>query len=161
MWQNAQAIELWIINLGKSHSSLINANLVPAIPLIRLYENSSTLELIPCPGVVLSFWFETQRFESLHISLAPQKNYVNQIYTGGLPAPYSSLKNRFDVIKILGLPYKSIDSQILKDNNFLGFSGWDFYEFNEASNSNFQVEFQYSATEEICTISFSLFDRES
>jgi len=162
MWENAQAIELWIRNLGKSHSSLIHENLIPALPLKRLYDDSNSLGIEPCPGVELNFWFETQRFEEVVISLIPLDPSIHPPYSGSLPSPFDRLKSSADVHAEFGKPYKSNGAMAWEtDGVSFAIGGWDFYELNENLHPNCQVEFQYDKTLNVSLLSFSLFDKES
>jgi hypothetical protein len=160
MWENAQAIERWIRNLGKSHSSLVNSGVIPAVPLTRLYEDSQSLEVTPCPGIELSFWFETQRFEALYILRISQDPIKAPPYSGSLPAPFDTLKNQSDVRSVLGEPYRS-NGPMSWDNPTFKIGGWDFYELDESVNSNCQIEFQYDESLVISLLSFSVTDKES
>jgi len=161
MWDNAQAIELWIRNLGKSHSCLVQNKVIPALPLKRLYENSHSLEVEPCPGVELSFWFETQRFEAINITVISQGPDAIPAYSGELPAPYTGLSSQSEVWAKLGEPYKSNGAMKFDSNPPITIGGWDFYDGDSALNDNCQVEFQYDEHLRVNLITFSVFDRES
>lgn len=161
MWENAQAIELWIKNLGKSHSSLVNSNIIPALPLGRLYDNSQSLEVEPCPGIELSFWFETQRFEAIYIYLISQNPSKALSYSGALPSPFDLLKTQKDVHSTMGVPFKSNGPMTWSEPAAFKIGGWDFYELDTSLNSNCQVEFQYDEEMNIFLLSFSVFDKES
>lgn len=160
MWENAQAIELWIKKLGKSYSNLVNSNLVPAQPLARLYEDSQSLEVEPCQGIELSFWFETQRFEAIYITLISQVPDQEQAYSGTLPPPFDLLKTQVDVRATLGAPYKSKGAESWIGPPAFKMGGWDFYELDSSLNPNCQVEFQYDQKMNIYLLSFSVFDKE-
>ena len=162
MWEDAQAIELWIKNLGKSHSCLVQEKVIPALPLRRLYEDSQSLEIEPCPGIELSFWFETQRFEAIYISLISQDPDVIPAYAGALPSPFDRLKSQGDVHALLGLPFKSREGMTWNDEGrtFI-IGGWDFYELGKSINPNCQIEFQYDEHFNIYLLSFAVFDKES
>lgn len=161
MWENAQAIELWIKNLGKSHSSLVNSNIIPALPLEHLYEDSQSLEVQPCSGIELSFWFETQRFEAIYIYLISQDPERFQPYSGPLPMPFDLLKKQKDVHTTLGSPFKSNGPMLEAETSSFKIGGWDFYELDSSLNPNCQVEFQYDGEMNVYLLSFSVFDKES
>jgi hypothetical protein len=161
MWENAQAIELWIRNLGKSHSNLVNSGVIPAVPLTRLYEDSQSLEVTPCPGIELSFWFESQRFEAIYIVRISQDPIKAPAYCGSLPAQFDALKTQSDVRDTLGEPYSSRGPMSWEEPHYFKIGGWDFYELDDKLNSNCQIEFQYNESLEISLLSFSVMDKES
>lgn len=161
MWENAQAIERWIRNLGKSHSSLVNSGVIPAVPLTRLYEDSQSLEVVPCPGIELSFWFESQRFEALYIIKVSQDQTKAPAYSGSLPTPFDALKTQSDVRASLGEPFRSNGPMAWDEPYSFTIGGWDFYELDEQLNTNCQIEFQYDESLNISLLSFSVADKES
>jgi hypothetical protein len=162
MWENAQAIELWIRNLGSSHSNLVKEKVIPALPLKRLYEDSHSLEIEPCNGVELTFWFETQRLEAINITLISQDPEKLPAYSGKLPAPFNDLSNYREVHAKLGEPFKNRKGMSWEqDDKTFSIGGWDFYELDESLNSNCQVEFQYDEKLNVSLLTFSVFDRES
>jgi hypothetical protein len=161
MWENAQAIERWIRNLGKSHSSLVNSGVIPAVPLTRLYEDSHSLEIIPCDGIELSFWFETQRFEAIYIRRIAQDPIKAPAYSGPLPEPFEVLRTQEDVRAKFGTPYRFNGPMSWDEPGDFRIGGWDFYELDEHIVPNCQFEFQYSERLEISLLSFSVMDKES
>lgn len=162
MWVNAQAIELWIRNLGKSYSDLVLREVIPAVPLSRNYEDSQSLEIEPCPGVELSFWFETQSFDAVYITLKPQEVANANFYQGDLPSPYNQLKTQEDVHHRLGQPYRSRGAMSWKDGETeFKMGGWDFYMTDESLHSSCEVEFQYDEDLQITLIGFSTKNKAS
>jgi hypothetical protein len=161
MWESAQAIELWIRNLGKSHSSLVKLGVIPAVPLDRLIEDSHSLEVIPCSGIELSFWFESQRFEALHITRISQEPTKAPAYIGSLPKPFDTLRTQLDVRNALGAPYDSREPMSWGEPDILRIGGWDYYELDEDLYLNCQIEIQYSENMEVSLLSFSVMDKES
>lgn len=161
MWENAQAIELWIKNLGKSHSSLVQENLIPALPLKRLYDESNSLGIEPCAGIELNFWFETQRFEEIVISLIAQDPKL-PAYGGTLPSPFDTFENDVDVHAEFGEPYKSEPpASWMHGGVTLTTGAWEFYELDEGVYSGCRIEVHYSPEYKVATLCFSVFDKES
>jgi hypothetical protein len=159
---NSEAIERWIRHLGKTHDFLVRQNLIPARPLERLYQDSHSLELEPCPGVELVFWFFSQRFEAIYVTLISRLESKLTVYEGKLPLPFTGLRNQTDVHAALGLPYRSNGPMKFEcEENSISMGGWDFYGLSCEMNHNLHVEFQYDDNLDISVVVFSVFDRES
>lgn len=161
-WDNSEAIEQWIKHLGKRHDFLVRQNLIPARPLERLHLDSHSLELEPCPGIELVFWFFSQRFEAIYVTLVSRTEDRLEVYNGHLPRPFTGLKNQADVYAALGPPYRS--NGPMKFNcgaNAFSMGGWDFYGLDCEINHNLHVEFQYNEDLDISVVVFAVFDRES
>ncbi|MBJ2293264.1 pyocin immunity family protein [Pseudomonas sp. MF5691] len=154
---DSATIELWIRSLGLYYHSMVKSGAIPKLPLQYLYEGDTSLEIEPVVGIEMSFWPETLRFESLHITLQEDMPGGMPIYTGELPAPFTSVMTKGQVHSILGEPLRSRGRLDLPGMiNPMG--GWDTYQLDSAIHPGVVVDFQYNETLQVERLSFSVID---
>ena len=151
-------VQSWIKNLGGSYDHLVDQGVIANQPLQDLYGGGESLEIEPVPGIELSFWAETKRFEAIQIDLGGLLNGDMPVYTGGLPAPYDNATNRHQVRAIFGTPLRTHDAMDIP-NTIQTMGGWDTYQVQPTLHEAVLVDFQYSADLRVDRLVFSLIDR--
>ncbi len=153
---DAKIIESWIKNLGQPYGTLVAKGLIPNQPLQELYKGRDWLDIEPAPGLELSFWAETKRFERLFITLLSTVEGTTE-YKGELPKPFAPVMSQSGVRAIFGEPMESQGPTKLPLNTMVG--GFDAYRLDPATHPNMKVSFQYTITMQVKTLVFSLIDR--
>lgn len=153
---NSENMERLIKNLGCSYDALIANKVIDKLPLQDLYEDGESLEVEPVPGIELIFWPETLRFEVIHITLTGDQVHDLPVFSGILPAPFTSISNHTQVRETFGNPIFSKTAMELKGT---GLSGWDTYQLDTSWHPAVLVDFQYSKNQQISKLLFSLIDR--
>lgn len=154
---DAKIIESWIKNLGQTYDTLVAKGLIPNQPLQELYKGRDWLDIEPAPGLELSFWAETRRFERLFITLISTVEDAPE-YKGELPKPFVSAMSQAEVRANFGEPMESQGPTKLPLNTMVG--GFDAYTLDPATHPNMKVSFQYTITMQVKTLVFSLIDRD-
>ena len=154
---DAEIIQRWIRNLGRTYDALVADGTIPNRPLTELYEGRDWLTLHVEDGIELSFWSETKRFETLYIGLL-KSTPSTTVYGGELPKPFVPGMTRSSVYASFGEPMESKGP--IKMPAPLGQTGgWDAYRLDPATQPNRKVVFQYTQSLTVKTLVFSLIDR--
>lgn len=155
---NANIIESWINSLGKGHGILVENRLIPDLPLQELYPGRELLHIEPEPGLALSFWAESKRFETLFITLiATTPSSIG--YKGELPKPFAHTMTQSGVRSSFGEPMASKGpTSMPKPMGATG--GWDAYRLDALTHPNIKLVFKYTPAMQVKTLVFSLIDRE-
>lgn len=152
-------LESWIKNLGGSYDHLVAKGIISNQPLHDLYEGGESLELEPEPGVELSFWAKTKRFEAIQITLRDGALSGGMpVYVGDLPVPYGSAKTQHLVRAIFGEPMHS-HSALEIPGSIETIGGWDSYLMPPTLHGAALVDFQYAEDLHVDRIVFSVMDR--
>lgn len=153
-------MENLIRNLGCSYDALVHNKVIDKLPLESLYEDGQTLEVEPVDGLQLVFWpdairQESSRFELIFITVKVDGGGA-PVYTGMIPSPYGSLKNRDTVNQTLGRPITSRSTLELIGT---GLTGWDTYQVESRFHPTALVDFQYIENNAVGHIQFSVMDK--
>ncbi|WP_426103003.1 DUF6392 family protein [Pseudomonas sp. PSPC3-3] len=152
-------LESWIKNLGGSHDHLVAQGIISNQPLYDLYGGGESLEIEPVPGVELSFWAATKRFEAIQITLRDGVLSGGMpIYTGGLPVPYDIAKTQYQVRAIFGEPLRTQGAVEIPDS-IETMGGWDSYQVPPTLHNAAFIDFQYAEDLHVDRVVFSLMDR--
>lgn len=154
---NALKIKILIDNLGLTHTELIEKSIIPDGDLLELFPDIDELFLEPEVGVEMSFWAETERYESLHFTL---KNTTPSTveYKGELPAPYSLRMNQSMVRSLFGEPIE-FSGPVVMPSPRGKTGGWEYYSLDHLLHPNKKVLFKYLESMDVSTIVFTLSDR--
>ncbi len=151
---DAKTIERWIKNLGGRYDVLVAEGVIPNQPLQELYPGRDLLDIIIAPGLSMSFWAQTKRFETLFITLLKTTPSTTE-YKGELPKPFAPVMSRSEVRANFGEPMASKGP--VKMPQPMGMTGgWDAYRLDPVTHPNVKVVFQYTATLTVNTLVFSL-----
>jgi len=154
---SALKIEEWIKSLGQTHEELLLKSLIPDGELIELFPGIDELFLEPEAGVEIRFWEETDRFESLSITLIKTTPSTIE-YKGELPHPYSPSMTQSDVHALLGEPLES--SGPIKMPEPMGQTGgWESYHLDPAIYPNTKIMFSYLESMRVSSLVFTLIDK--
>ncbi|PAU53186.1 hypothetical protein BZL41_23765 [Pseudomonas sp. PIC25] len=154
---DAATIEHWIKNLGRSYDALVADGVVPSQPLQELYEGRERVCIEPEPGLELSFWAETRRFETLFITLFKTTPSTVE-YKGELPKPFSPVMAKTGVHATFGEPMASKGP--VKMPQPMGMTGgWDAYRLDPGTYPNTKVIFKYTSALMVDTLVFTLIDK--
>ncbi|KWT11714.1 DUF6392 family protein [Pseudomonas tremae] len=154
---SALMIETWISNLGRTYGELVSKSLVHDDGLIELFPGIDELYLEPQLGLSMSFWAETERLESICITLL-KSTPSTVAYTGELPAPYRQLTHQTTVRALLGEPLES--SGPVKLPEPMGITGgWEYYSLSPETYPNTRLQIQYLESMDVNAIVFSLIDK--
>lgn len=153
---SASAIEDWIKGLGRSHPQLLAAALIPGNELSELFPGDNQVYLEPQKGISMTFREDDRRLESFCITLV-EAFVGEQLYTGELPAPYSTVMNKLSVNALFGTPAES--SAPTTSPPPIGLTGgWDAYLLDPTAYPNSKVIFHYNDQLQVDYIAFSLID---
>jgi len=144
-----------IRNLGYTHESLLQNQIIPDCQLSKLYGDSDTLEVELEQGFELVF-SERMRFEVIYIVL-DLKSSGRFNYQANLPSPLSLLKSKSDVISSLGQPIHSASDLDLLDSDLFG---WDTYQLPEHLHPSSFLDVQYDAQMNVKYLLITLMDRD-
>lgn len=144
-----------INNLGRFQPHLIAEGVIQSNRLESLYDNETTLESLPEPGLELSFWSEDLRFEAIQITINSSFSSL-PVYMGELPLPYSNVKTKLQVRSTFGKPLRSTGPIQLPGETV---GGWDTYQVGVDLHPEALVDFQYSPDQQVEFLVFSLIDR--
>lgn len=154
---DVMTIEGWIKSLGEQYAVLVAGGIIPNKPLQELYPGRDLLDVIIAPGLSMSFWAQTKRFEMLFITLL-KTTPSTAAYQGELPKPFSTVTRQSDVRIHFGEPMASKGP--VKMPQPMGLTGgWDAYLLNPITHSNKKVVFHYTAMGEVNTLVFSLINK--
>lgn len=154
---DAKTIEHWIKSLGRRYDVLVAEGVIPNQPLQELYPGRDLLDIIIAPGLSMSFWAETKRFETLFITLLKTTPSTTE-YKGELPKPFAPVMSQSEVRANFGEPMASKGP--VKMPQPMGMTGgWDAYWLDPVTHPNIKVVFQYTATLTVNTLVFSLIDK--
>lgn len=154
---DAKTIERWIKNLGQTYDTLVAKGVIPNQPLQELYPDRDLLDIIIAPGLSMSFWAETKRFETLFITLLKTTPSTAE-YKGELPKPFAPVMSQSEVRANFGEPM--VSKGPVKMPQPMGMTGgWDAYRLDPVTHPNTKVVFQYTATLAVNTLVFSLIDK--
>lgn len=153
---NITTIERWITKLGQPYDTLIAEQSIPSKPLVEHYPGRDWLTIQPAPGLELSFWAETQRFETLFITLLDAMPGI-PIYNGELPKPYSSTMSQSDVHILFTTPLE-VQGPVKMPKPMGQTGGWESYRLDPKKHPNAKVVFQYTATMQVKTLVFTLIE---
>lgn len=149
--------EALINNLGKTYETLVVEGVASDQPLTELYKGRDRLGLKPEPGINLSFWRETKRFESLFVTL--KKTTPSTVeYKGEFPSPYASKMTQSDVHSIFGEAME-VKRPVKMPEPMGQTGGWESYRLNSEVYPGKKVVFQYTAEMEVDTLVFTLIDK--
>jgi hypothetical protein len=154
---DAKTIEKWIKNLGRDYDSLVAEGVIPNHPLQELYPGRDLLDMIIAPGLSMSFWSQTKKFETLFITLL-KTTPSTSAYSGELPKAFVPPMTRHDVLVYFGEPMTS-KAPVMMPQPVGMTGGWDAYVLSPESHPNVKVVFQYTATLAVNTLVFSLIDK--
>lgn len=153
---NAETIDGLVKSLGMTYDVLIMEGLIPNQPLQALYDGRDRLHMEPTPGLSLSFWAETKRFEALFITLMKSTPSTVE-YRGELPKPFIPVMNKSDIRSDFGDPVQT--SGPIKMPQPLGITGgWDAYLLEPSRYPNTKLIFKYGPTLRVKTLLFTLVD---
>jgi len=153
---NASKVKMLIDSLGLTHTELIEKSIVPDDDLLELFPGIDELYLEPEVGVELSFWEETECFESLHFTL--QKTTPSTVeYKGELPAPYSLKMNHSMVRELFGEPLE-YSGPVIMPEPMGRTGGWEYYALDPVLHPDKKVLFKYLESMEVSSIVFTLVD---
>lgn len=154
---NALKIEELIKNLGQTYEDLLLKSLIPDEELIEIFPGVDELYIQPEEGVEMSFWAETERFESLYITLL--KTPISTIeYRGELPAPYSLNMTQSTAHALFGEPFESSGPTKLPEPTGKT-GGWESYRLDPVLYPNSKVGFRYLTSMNVNTLVFTLIDK--
>lgn len=127
------AIACWIKSLGLPYEALVAEGIIPNMPLQELYRGRDWLDrpIQSAPGLELSFWAETKRFERLFITLISTMEGATE-YKGELPSPFASVMFQSSVRNLFGEPMESKGPTNLPLNTMVG--GFDIYRLDPAKH---------------------------
>ncbi|MGF6090828.1 DUF6392 family protein [Pseudomonas sp. 18173] len=154
---NAEKIESWILNLGLSSDELIARGVVFNEEPQALYPEADLLDLDLEVGVSLSFWAESNRLETLFITLKKTMPGILE-YKGDLPLPYTLDMTQADVQAIFGNPMDS-RGPIKMPHPMGQTGGWESYLLDQNIYPGKKVVFQYTAEMKVKTLVFTLVDK--
>ncbi|WP_324729590.1 DUF6392 family protein [Pseudomonas chlororaphis] len=154
---DSATLERWISNLGKSHDAMVAQGVISNQPLQDLYDSGDSLEIEPEPGIELSFWAETKRFEAIQITLRADPESGMAIYAGTLPAPYSAAVTQLEVRNAFGTPVRTVGPIAPPGMKKIG--GWDSFQLPSSLHPEALVDFQYSEDLQVDRVVFALIDR--
>lgn len=155
---NTEVVVSWIKGLGLFHDVLSANKTIPDQPLLEFYEGRDWLHIEPEPGVELSFWAESKRFEKLFFSLFDSVDGT-PIYSGELPAPFSLKMKKADAIEMFGAPLET-QGPVLMPKPVGQTGGWDSFVLDALIYPNIKVVFQYSAGFAVNTLVFALIEKD-
>ncbi|VVO12154.1 DUF6392 family protein [Pseudomonas fluorescens] len=155
---NATTIEHWIKKIGQTYEALIAEGSIPDKPLNELYPGRDWLAILPAPGLELSFWAETKRFEKLFITFLEGMPGVS-VYKGGLPEPYTSEMTQSDARAIFGEPLES-RGPIKMPQPMGQTGGWESYQLDPVRHPNIKVVFQYTTSMQVDVLVFTLIEKD-
>lgn len=148
-------IEQLVRSLGLRYSELKVAGVDVHGELSGL-EGLDWLALEPEQGVEMSFHEESLVFYRMNFSL--KETYPEEkLYKGELPPPFKSEMTQVEMRKILGAPlYSSGPIQMPQPIGQTG--GWESFHLNQELFSGVEIVLQYTASNEVCGLVFSLPD---
>ncbi|MBC3956242.1 DUF6392 family protein [Pseudomonas triticifolii] len=151
---SALMIETLISHLGNTYGELVSKSLVNDDGLIELFPGIDELYLEPQLGLSMSFWAETERFESICITFL-KSTPSTVAYTGALPAPYRHLTNQTTVREILGEPLE-VSGPVRLPQPMGMTGGWEYYSLNPETYPNTRLQIQYLESMDVNAIVFTL-----
>jgi len=144
-----EKFELLLRNIGNTYSQLVTEEVIEAHPLqMSEYEDCDSLEIEAIPGLELVFSEITYRLEHVYVRLRNDSGCNLPLYTGGLPEPFRSIRERKHAHQLLGKP---ISSRLEE------FYGSDLYQLDPKLHPETQIHFQYGTDSTLKVIAFSLF----
>lgn len=153
---SAQLINAWISVLGVDHDDHLTRDLISDHDFIEIFPGDNALYLEPLVGISMSFWAETERFESLRITLLKSTPSTVE-YTGSLPEPYSLRMNQAKAHAILGKPLE-YSGPIRMPEPMGQTGGWESYALDPSIYPNVRLQLQYLESMEVSAIVFTLID---
>lgn len=154
---NDMNIEEAISSLGRNYDDLVSLGVINGQPLKELYPGRDNLHLNPKPGISLSFWAESKRFEALFVTL--KKTTPSTVeYKGCLPEPFTIEMTQSDVHANFGEPMES-RGPIKMPEPMGQTGGWESYALDSTVYPGKKVVFQYTAAMEVKTLVFTLIDK--
>lgn len=144
-----------IRNLGYTHDSLLQNEIIPDCKPSKLYNDSETLEVELEQGFELVF-SERLRFEVIYIvlDLKSAGRFKHQL---NLPTPLSFLTSKSEVARNLGEPIHSATELDLLDSDLFG---WDTYQLPEHLHPSSFLDVQYDAQMNVKYLLITLMDRD-
>lgn len=155
---NVTTIERWIKKLGQRYDTLIAEGSIPTQELVEHYPGRDWLTIQPAPGLELSFWAETQRFEKLFITLLDAMPGV-PVYKGELPKPYTSAMTQSDAHALFTTPLE-VQAPVKMPKPMGQTGGWESYRLDPEKHPNTKVVFQYTASMQVKTLVFTQIEND-
>lgn len=150
-------IKVWINSLGMTHDELVSKSIIPDGDLLELFPDIDELYIEPEVGVEMSFWAETECYESLHFTLAKTTPFTVE-YKGELPAPFSLCINQSAVHALFGEPLEYSGPVMMPEPRGQT-GGWEFYSLDPLIYPNKKVLFKYLESMEVSAVVFTLIDK--
>jgi len=151
-------IEILIKKLGLTHEDLISKSVIADDDLIELFPGIDELYFEATPGIDMSFDAETERFQTLYITL--KKTTPSTVeFMGELPAPFKLHMTQNEVRAALGLPrHYSGPNKMPAPRGKTG--GWESYHVTAEAYAGTELIVGYDESMQVTTLMFSNFLRE-
>ncbi|AZD08627.1 hypothetical protein C4K26_3224 [Pseudomonas chlororaphis] len=150
---SATMIDDLVKSLGLTYPEMIVSGMyLPGEPPKGMFEEVDTMAMWPEAGIELEFWANTQRFETLYISL--QKSFPEEsIYKGSLPYQLMPRMSQDWIRSQFGSPLESGAPYRIPVLGMTG--GWDVYRLPGVPK-NTQVAFKYNVEMDVEMVVFEL-----